>query len=655
MIKKYLSFAISSFALILNAQNVDKNATIFSVAGQPVTVGEFEYVYTKNNINNQSDFSEKSLRDYLSLYENFRLKVKEAEALKLDTIVSLQNELEGYRKQLAKSFLTDREISDQLIKEAYDRSLTEVNTAHILVKCDENANPADTLLAYKKAMDIRKRILKGEDFGKLAQELSDDPSAKQNKGDIGYFTVFQTVYPFETAAYNAKIGEVSMPIRTNFGYHLVKKIAVRNAQGEITVAHLLKKFPENASPDQKAASFKLIDSIYNQLKKGQLTFDAAVKQFSDDRTSKNKGGELPPFGTGRMVPEFENAAFELKVNGDFSKPVQTAYGWHIIKRLDRKEIPSYEETKADLKRKVERDSRSQVAKTKLIDRIKSENGFSELTTNKSYVFNAIDNNLSNGIFSADSLKINQSMTLFSLAGQSYKIGDFTKYIESVKRKRADKTKDQLLAEYYDNFVSQKALDYEESQLEKKKPEFANLMREYRDGILLFELTDRKVWSYALKDTTGLEAYHNQNKTKYMWGDRAVAEVYNCTDKKIATAAYKLATKNKSVPAITTKLNNNKTNSKVSVIEGKYEKGQYDVVDNAGWQVGVTAPKMLADSSYQFVRITRIAAPEPKSLRETKGFIISDYQEYLEKNWLTELRQKYPIIVNEAVLKGLVRK
>ncbi len=655
MIKKYLTFALCSFVFILSAQNVDKNSTIFSVAGQPVSVDEFEYVYTKNNINNQSDFSEKSLMDYLSLYENFRLKVKEAEALKLDTIVSLQNELEGYRKQLAKSFLTDREISSQLIKEAYDRSLTEINTSHILVKCDENANPADTLLAYKKAMDIRKRILKGEDFGKIAQELSDDPSAKQNKGDIGYFTVFQTVYPFETAAYNAKIGEVSMPVRTNFGYHLVKKLSVRNAQGEITVAHLLKKFPENATPDQKAASFKLIDSIYSQLKKGQLSFDAAVRQFSDDRTSKNKGGELPPFGTGRMVPEFENAAFELNVNGDFSKPVQTAYGWHIIKRLDRKEIPSYEETKADLKRKVERDSRSQVAKTKLIDRIKSENGFSEALANKSLTFNTISNDITNGIFSADSLKINQSMTLFSLAGQSFKIADFTKYVESIKRKRADKTKDQLLAEYYDNFVSQKALDYEESQLEKKKPEFANLMREYRDGILLFELTDRKVWSYALKDTAGLEAFHNQNKSKYMWGDRAVAEVYNCTDKKIATAAHKLAIKNKTVPAITTKLNNNKTNSKVSVIEGKYEKGQYDVVDNAGWQAGVTAPKMLADSSYQFVRITRIASPEPKSLKEAKGFIISDYQEYLEKSWLTELRQKYPIVVNEQVLKGLVRK
>jgi peptidyl-prolyl cis-trans isomerase SurA len=649
----FASFLFASSVLI--AQQVDKKATIFTIAGQPVTVGEFEYVYTKNNLNNQADYSEKSLTEYLKLYENFRLKVKEAEALKLDTIPSLINELNGYRKQLAKNYLTDREISEALVKEAYERSLKEVNAAHILVKCDENANPADTLAAYKKALDIRKKLLKGEDFGKLAIEFSDDPSAQQNRGDIGYFTVFQTVYPFESAAYNTKVGEISMPVRTNFGYHLVKGLAERSAQGEILVAHVLRKFPENATPEQKNAVAKFVDSIYNQLVSGKSSFTEAVSLYTEDKTTKGKNGELPWFSTGRMVPEFEKAAFSLKVNGDLSKPVQTAYGWHIIKRLDRKTALTFDEAKSEMKRKVERDSRSQVAKSILLNRIKMENKFTENVANKTQLFKAVDSTLINGRFFGDSLKVDLKKPLFSFAGNTYSLKDFTNFVERSIRKRTDKNKDQLLAEYYDNFVSQTCLDYEESQLETKKPEFASLMREYRDGILLFELTDRKVWSYALKDSAGLNKFYEGNKNKYMWNERVDAEVFNCSDKKIGQEAYKMALKNKSAGDIQLKQNKENAQSKVSVISGKYEKGQYDAVDQTNWVAGTSALKMLPDSSYQFVRINKVIVPEPKSLKEAKGFIISDYQEFLEKNWMQELRSKYAIVVNNEVFKALIKK
>jgi peptidyl-prolyl cis-trans isomerase SurA len=649
----FVSFLFASSILI--AQQVDKKATIFTIAGQPVTVGEFEYVYTKNNLNNQADYSEKSLTEYLKLYENFRLKVKEAEALKLDTIPSLINELNGYRKQLAKNYLTDREISEALVKEAYERSLKEVNAAHILVKCDENANPADTLAAYKKALDIRKKLLKGEDFGKLAIEYSDDPSAQQNRGDIGYFTVFQTVYPFESAAYNTKVGEISMPVRTNFGYHLVKGLAERSAQGEILVAHVLRKFPENATPEQKNAVAKFVDSIYNQLVSGKSSFTEAVSLYTEDKTTKGKNGELPWFSTGRMVPEFEKAAFSLKVNGDLSKPVQTAYGWHIIKRLDRKTALTFDEAKSEIKRKVERDSRSQVAKSILLNRIKMENKFTENVANKTQLFKAVDSTLINGRFFGDSLKLDLKKPLFTFAGNTYSLKDFTNFVERSIRKRTDKNKDQLLAEYYDNFVSQTCLDYEESQLEIKKPEFASLMREYRDGILLFELTDRKVWSYALKDSAGLNKFYEGNKNKYMWNERVDAEVFNCSDKKIGQEAYKIALKNKSAGDIQLKLNKENAQSKVSVISGKYEKGQYDAVDQTNWMAGTSALKMLPDSSYQFVRINKVIVPEPKSLKEAKGFIISDYQEFLEKNWMQELRSKYAIVVNNEVFRALIKK
>jgi peptidyl-prolyl cis-trans isomerase SurA len=653
--KKLLALSFGTISLLAQAQKADKSAVIFTVASQPVTVGEFEYVYTKNNINNQANYSEQSLNDYLKLYENFRLKVKEAEALHLDTISTLKTELEGYRKQLAKNYLTDREISDQLIQEAYDRSLKEVRAAHILVKCDENANPADTLAAYKKITDIRKRILKGEDFGKLAQELSDDPSAKQNKGDIGYFTVFQTVYPFESAVYTTKPGELSMPVRTMYGYHLVKVIADRAAQGEIHVAHILRKFPENATEAQKAETHRFIDSINALLTNGKVSFDEAVTAFSEDRTSKSKNGELPWFGTGRMVPEFEAAAFALKADGVVSSPVQTAYGWHIIKRLERKSLPTFSEVKNEYKKKVERDARSQVAKTKLLERIKKEYNFQESVANRKTFYALVDSSLERGLFKADSIKMPLNNYLFSFAGINFGSKDFAQFIEKYGRRRSDKSKEGLLNEYYDNFVTQKCMEYEESQLDKKKPEFASLLKEYRDGILLFELTDRKVWGYALKDTAGLEKFHAANKTKYMWGERADVEIFNCSDKKIADAARKMALKNKSAGDIQLKLNLTNAQSKVSVINGKYEKGQYDVVDKVEWKPGTTVVATLNDSSYQFIRVKAIVQPEPKSLKEAKGFVVSDYQEYLEKKWLAELRERYPIALNKEVFNSLIKK
>jgi peptidyl-prolyl cis-trans isomerase SurA len=661
MIRKTILSFIALISITAFAQQADKSAVIFTVAGEPVTVGEFEYVYTKNNINNQADYSQKSLTDYLALYENFRLKVKEAEDMKLDTISSLRTELEGYRKQLAKSYLTDKEITDKLIQEAYDRSREDVNVSHILIGCDENANPADTLAAYKKALEFRARLEKGEDFAKLAKESAvkykGDPSAKDNGGNIGWFTVFQTVYPFESAAYNLKPGQISGPVRTQFGYHIVKLNAKRPAQGEIHVAHILIKVTDKATEAEKAKAKAKIDSIYNLLSQGKISWDDAVARFSEDRTSKSKKGELQWFGVGRMMPEFEEAAYAIKKDGDISKPIRTSYGWHIIKRLEKKPIPPFSEVKAELKKKVERDSRSSVAKTKLIERIKKENNFSEDVANRQEFFKAVDSNHIRSGVKKDSLKFGKTLPLFSLAGKTYTGADFARYIEKVAKRRNDKNKEGLLAEYYEGWVNQSCLDYEESTLEKKKPEFANLMKEYKDGILLFELTDREVWGKATKDTAGLQAFYEQNKNKYMWKERANVDIFNCSDMKICEEAHKLAQKRKADDDIEKKLNKEGSKSKVSILSGKYEKGQYDVVDKTDWKKGLTPVTKLGNdsSSYQFVDVKAIVQPEPKSLKEAKGYVVSDYQTYLEDKWLAGLHQKYPIVVNEQVFQSLIKK
>jgi peptidyl-prolyl cis-trans isomerase SurA len=650
-----LTGIICCFVALVSAQTGSDNRTLFTVGNDKVQVSEFEYVYTKNNVNNQADFSEKSLTDYLNLYENFRLKVKEAEYMKLDTIKSLMTELDGYRKQLAKTYLTDREISDKLIEEAYNRSLNEVNASHILVKCDENANPADTLAAFKKAMNLRSQLTKGADFAKIARENSDDPSAKTNDGSLGWLSVFQTVYPFESGVYNLKPGEISMPVRTQFGYHIIKLNNIRPAQGEMHTAHLMLKFPEKATPEQQAAIGKRIDSVYQLIATSKMSFDDAVKNFSDDRTSKAKGGELPWFGTGRMVPEYEAAAFALKNDGDVSKPVQTSYGWHIIKRLEKKSALPFAEVKNDMKKKVERDSRSQVAKSKLVDRIKKENNFMEFAAVKAATFKKIDTTLLKGNWKVED-KSTFSGTLFTLAGKNYTAADFVSYVEKINKRRNDKGLEGLLNEYYDGFVNQTCLEYEESMLETKKPEFKALMKEYRDGILLFELMDRMVWSKAVKDTAGLDAFHETNKMKYLWANRADVVIFNCNDEKICNDAYKLMQKGKTSPAdVKTKLNKEGSKAHVSTIEGKYEKGQYDVVDNIEWKAGLTPIKKLNDSSYQFILVKAVVGPEPKSLKEAKGYVVSDYQEYLEKTWLESLRKKYPITVDQAVFRSLIKK
>jgi len=647
-----LVILLSSFGLTQT-----DNRILFTVGGDKVTVSDFEYVYNKNNINNQADYSDTSLRNYLALYENFRLKVREAEAMKLDTIPSLKTELEGYRKQLAKSYLSDREITDKLVLEAYERSKTEVNASHILVKVDENANPADTLVAYKKIMALRKRIEKGESFEKVAREASEDPSAKNNGGNIGWFSVFGTIYPFENAAYSLKKGELSQPVRTEFGYHLVEVNDTRPARGQIHLEHLMLRFPDKATQAQKDSVHMRIDSIYGIISAKKIKFEDAVKAFSEDKATRGKNGDLPWIGTGAQtrMPEFEDAAFALEKDGDISKPVQTRVGWHILKRVERKDLGSFNDVKNDIKKKVERDSRSEVAKTVLVDRIKRENNFLQYPDVKANFISRVDSGILKGGWRADSTLRHSSKVLFKLAGKEYTEGDFADFIGKTSKHRTDKTKEGLINEYYENFVNTKCQDYEESMLEVKKPEFKNLMKEYKDGILLFELMDRMVWTKAVKDTDGLEAFRQKNATKYMWGKRVEVAIFNVNEKQAAEEAHKLAEKKKTPEEIKEKINKAGGKAHVSVIEGKYEKGQYDVVDKINWTPGTTEVKKLNDSSYQFIVVKRLVDPEPKTLKEAKGYIVSDYQEYLEKTWLDSLRNKYPIKLDESVFDSLIKK
>lgn len=637
------------FTIIFSANYAQENdPVLMSVGNRKIRKSEFEAVYHKNNKNTPGD--EKALNEYLELYINFRLKVAEAEELGLDTTEAFKTELKGYRTQLAQPYLTDNEVTEQLIQEAYERSKYDIKASHILVKVDENALPKDTLAAYNKALKIRERILKGEDFAKVAREVSDDPSAKDNGGNLGYFTALQMVYPFENAAYNTKVGEVSMPVRTRFGYHILKVFDKREARGQILTAHIMASTRGMQTAADSLAAKQKLEEILVKLNQG-VDFAELAKQFSDDPGSASKGGQLPWFGTGKMVPEFEEAAFQLKNNGDISPIIQTKFGFHIIKRLDYKPLPPFEEMKAELKQKIAKDSRSQKSRESFIARVKKEYGFKENLKHRDEFIKVIDSTFYKGEWKAEkAAKLNKE--LFSIGNKKYTQTDFAKFIETQQNAQAPKDFKLLIENLYRSFTDKAVIDYEDEQLENKYVDFRNLINEYRDGILLFELTDKKVWSKAVKDTAGLEAFYKANKQNYMWGERIEADIFYCKDEAVAAKTRKLVQKQLKKGYNTDdilKQINADSQLNLKIVSGKFSKGDNKIIDSIEHVTGLTKNQNI-DNQIVFVNIKRKIAPEPKTLKEARGIVTAEYQNQLEKEWLNELKSKYKVEVNYDVLK-----
>ena len=593
------------------------------------------------------------------MYIKFKLKVKEAEDLGYDTLPKFIKELGGYRGQLALPYLTDKEVTKSLIKEAYERMKQDVRASHILIKVDENASSADTLIAYNKAIKVRKRLLAGEDFSVLAKEVSTDPSAQKNGGDLGYFSVLHMVYPFECAAYETKVGDVSMPIRTKFGYHLIKVVDKRAARGTIKVAHIMiKKNPKQGDGD---LAKKKIDEIYLKLTDENQEFSDLAKQFSDDSGSAKRGGELPEFNAGKMVENFENTAFALANDGDISKPIRTDYGWHIIKRVSLKKLESFEALEDKIKAKVARDSRSNKSREALLQKIKQDNGFVEHINERNDFYKLIDApTMAKGEWKASSAKKYKKL-MFGFYAQDgdkleYTQEEFAAYVE--KNSFAKRKSDQNISvesevnRLYAKVLAKKAVAFKDSRLAKMNPEFRLLMQEYRDGILLFDLTDEKVWSKAVKDSIGLYSFYDKNKSDYFWEERAEATLYICNDKTVAKNVSKLLKKT-GKKAYTNddilKMTNVESQLALKIEEGKYVKGDNSFVDKATWEDGISST-VNEENTFVIVVVKNILSPEAKKIDEIKGLVTSDYQNHLEEEWVKSLKEKYTVSVDNEVLK-----
>ena len=609
---------------------------VFSYGDKFVLNDEFMRVFNKNKQGDSSP-TKREIEEYLDLYIKFKLKVEQAYNLQMDTLPSFIKELAGYRKQLAQPYLTDKTVTDRLIREAFDRSKFEVNASHLLINCSSDAKPADTLAAYQKIVGLRTRIKNGENFEDVAKAFSEDPSAKNNNGVLGYFTSFQMIYPFENAAFNTPVGEVSMPIRTKYGYHLVYVSDKRESMGDMKVAHIMIKY---YNPSQIDSTKERIDAVYNKLKEGG-DWTSIVEEFSEDFNTNSKGGELSWINrtTPNIPIEFKDVAYTLKVDGEISEPIKTRFGWHIVKRIETKPMPSYEDSKELIRRKVERDSRSELNKEVVVARLKKENNFQEVSG-----LQAVQDSFTVDLLSAKYKKQEGiGIVLCKIGDRDYTDSYFFGYV-ATNQTRSNKSLTNAVNDIYDAFVQQINLDYEEGLLEKKYEAFKNIMQEYKDGILLFELTDKKVWTRAVKDTLGLKAFYDNNKAKYMWNKRADVDIFSCSDSKTKKLAMKLAKKGKSAKEILSRCNA-KNPIAVTIESRKLEKSKDPLLEKINLKKGVFKIED-GNQQFKFVRVNDILTPTQKLLEENRGAITSDYQNYLEESWIKALKNSYPVQVYE---------
>ena len=648
-----------------NAQSKLDNQVLMTIGGKDITVKEFTDVYAKNNLKGDV-IEKKSVDEYIDLFSTFRMKVMEAEALQLDTNAKFQKELAGYRKQLAKPFMSSDDITDELIEEAYQRKLKDIRASHILIRCDKSALPSDTLKAYNKAMDIRKKALaKGADFGDLAVHYSDDPSARDmqateqsparpgNRGDLGYFTVFDMVYPFETGAYNTKEGEISMPVRSDFGYHIIKVVSVTDAMGSIQAAHIFLQLPFDAPEEDVAATKKKADNIYAELMaQNGANWNEAVKNYTDDRGTLARNGALSAFTVSRIVPQFIEVCKSLEVN-EIAKPVRTSYGYHIIKLLSKSGVGTFEKESKGLAERIEKDMRSKKSEEVVLKQIRKEYNFKANDKNIEEFMGTVDSTILNKAYEP-SPKANMNATLFSINGEETKVSEFVSYIKENMTLQKYVTPATYAYQLYETFSNQKTMDYADAHLEEKYPEFAALVQEYRDGILLFDLMDREVWSKAVKDTVGLQAYHERHAEKYMWDDRAKATVVTVTRQESLPKVKALIDAGTPLDSLRSVIQRDTINY-VYVRQGYYQHGDNQFVDQTEWKVGVSNEiPSTVDETTTLVFIRELRKPEPKTLKEARGLVTSDYQVELEENWVKTLKEKYPVKVDEKVLEK-VRK
>jgi peptidyl-prolyl cis-trans isomerase SurA len=784
---KYFS-VISVFALLFfiacspktvsNKVNYLKSPTLLKIDDQTVSADEFEYLYQKNNSTEQDSlWDREKIQEYLDLYINFKLKVEESKELGMDTSQAFKKEFEIYKNQLAEPYLTPKNVSEKLVKEAYSRLNESVRASHILIMVEQYANPEDTLAAYKKIQDVRRKAVAGENFAELAKMYSDDPSGKINGGDLYYFSSLQMVYPFETAAYNTQEGKVSEIVRTRFGYHILKVTDKKPSLGKVQVAHIMIRSSDGMIAEDTLKAYRKVQEIYTQLEKAgkendetkqKELFENLAKQFSEDYRSRERGGQLtnngnPEFTSGTLVPPFEEKISTLK-KGEITLPFKTAFGWHIARLLEKDAIEPFEDLQSILQQKIAKDSRAEIQQAVLTDKLKIENGFSQNKKADEFLTQmAADSAIQQANmwtvkrFATQNPKLAKELdkdkNLFIVGTKGYTLDNFASYLEENNKLPAPEKPLPFLREEYQNFVAQKIIDNEKTLLSEKYPEYRFLLQEYHDGILLFKIMEQKIWAKALADQEGLMNFYEQNKENYRWKDRARVTIYNTADQKTLSmlkdslklgyyavdnfqplqldfdrrnvklsdaqtkklSPFALAAKTnpsyvftleaakaigeteemmqyridairaffkkegiENIRFVGQKIGNakvakaiiqikifttdynvlekrfNKENAlRLEITQGLFEKQAQLILSKVDFKKGDYT--IEENGRMYYVIVEEIEPSRVKKLEETRGIVISDYQQFLEKEWITELRKKYEFSTDEKVMQITLEK
>lgn len=645
----FFTCIFSIFIGIIGHTQNDTEAVIMTLENEDITLGDFEYIFRKNN--NEEITTQAALDEYIELFVNYKLKVKAAKDAKLDTNKAFIAELKGYRKQLARPYLTDSDLLDKLTKQAYDRKQTEVKAKHILVQVVLDAEPADTLIAWNKINTLRDRVTSGgEDFETVAKgsEGSEDPSVKDNGGDLGFFSAFQMVYPFEEAAYNTEPGNISQILRTRYGYHILKVEETRPARGQVLVAHIMTKAGNQSHEATKKRAEEKINEIYQKYVNGE-EFGELSRKYSEDATTSKQGGKLPWFGTRKMVKSFEDVAFNLKDSGSVSLPFQTEYGWHIIQKLDEKVIGDFDQLKAEIKTKVSKDSRAEKTKKSFLNKLKKEYAICTKEKSLKHIYQSADSSFFTKNW--EMRKPNKlKKKVLTIEDKKFTLADFNTYMNKTKRRANTDVAETFIKSTYSDWVDDELLAHEDSKLEIKHKPFRQLMQEYRDGILLFELTDELVWSKAIKDTTGLEKFYQSNKANYTWPDRFNVTAYSTNSAAISTKIIRLLSNQVEKDSILAIINDS------SELNANYERGIFSV-DEKAYLENIDANEdeiTVVESGGKFyvIKLIQFIPSKEKELKEAKGIITSDFQGHLEKRWIDELRSTYNYTVHKDVLYSI---
>ena len=625
--------------LLLNIPKIHAQ-TLFSVGDKDVSTDEFLYVYGKNkDIGNQID--PKTAEEYLDLYVRFKRKVLQSESEGRDTLNSFKMEFNNYYRQLLKPYLTDKEIDKKIIAEAHERLKSDVRVSHLMLDLPKDPSPSDTLKIFNKITDLKNRIIQGENFEELARSISSDTYSARNGGDLGYFTAFNMVYPFENAAYNAQLGELVGPVRTNYGYHILKVTDKRKSRYKMSAAHIL--ILDSEEIPKEDAQIR-INEIYDRLVSGE-SFKMLARKYSEDKSSISRGGEFPAFGLNQMLPEFEDAVYGLSKDGDFSKPFKSELGWHIVKRIKKYEVPELEKMEAEITGKIRRDERSSISRKSFILRLRERYQLE--------IFNASFEAIIKGLKKGKKLS-RYKKPVFSYQGLSDKKyvtqQDFAKAFQNQATRSPEISEYSVLESIIENTLMKEA----ELRLPNENKEFKYLAQEYREGILVFDLTREKVWDAASKDSTKIKDFFQKNLSNYQWKERRTGAVYNTSSSRVFKRAEGLL--KKGVPAEKVlRLLNTKDPLALSINEfsdleignkpSSLNEERFLTVMDSDLKSGLAT--ISEEIGYSIIQVSEVKPPGPKNLSDCRGQVIADLQDSLEADWDDDLMREYPLIMNSS--------